>query len=179
MSIYLLYNWHMTKSIVRTYKPELQSRRSELVAWGLAFASLMGLLFLNLGGMIFFWSLVFVVFLFFAALSISLGNWMDRKTQIRIDNDGIIFQNGLRNVRLNWSYVNIVKTMPSRWGENVQVIGTKTHFEFNTLGEVIFQQKVQGQVGFQQGKDIMDEIIHRSGLTSVAKNGDSYYYSHP
>jgi uncharacterized membrane protein len=169
----------MTESNVRTYKPELQSRRSELVAWGLAIASLVGLLFLNLGGMIFFWSLVFVVFLIFAALSISLGNWMDRKTQIRVDNEGIVFRNGLRNVRLDWPSINIVKTIPARWGEKVQVIGAKAHFEFNTLGEVIFQQKVQGRVGFQQGKGIMDEIIHKSGLTSVAKNGDSYYYSRP
>jgi hypothetical protein len=169
----------MTENSVRIYKPELQTRRSELLAWGLAVASLLGLLLLNLGGMIFFWSLVFVAFLFFAALSISLGNWMDRRTQISIDNSGITFQNGLRNVRLDWPTINNVKVVPSRWGEKVQVLGSKAHFEFNTLGEVVFQQKVQGLVGFQQGKLLLDEIIHKSGLTSVAKNGDSYYYSRP
>jgi hypothetical protein len=169
----------MIENSVRIYRPELQTRRPELLAWGLAVASLLGLLLLNLGGMIFFWSLVFVVFLFFAALSISLGNWMDRRTQISIDNSGVTFQNGLRNVRLDWLIINNVKVVPSRWGEKVQVIGPKSHFEFNTLGEVVFQQKVQGQVGFQQGKLLLDEIIHKSGLTSVAKNGDSYYYSRP
>jgi hypothetical protein len=169
----------MIESHTHIFKPILQSRRSEWVAWCLAFASLLGLLFLNLGGMIFFWSLVFVVFLFFAALSISLGNWMDRKTQIIIDDGGIVFQNGLRNVHMEWVSINSVKVMPSRWGEKVQVIGGKSHFEFNTFGEVIFQKKVEGQVGFQQGKEIMEEIIRRSDLVSVAKKGDSYYYSRP
>ena len=98
----LLYNENMKEAIVREYTPEIQPRRSELVAWGLAIASLVGLLILNLGGMIYFWALVFVVFMFFAALSISLGNWMDRQTSIMIDEDGIIFTNGLRHVQLDW-----------------------------------------------------------------------------
>lgn len=104
---------------------------------------------------------------------------MDRKTQIIIDDGGIVFQNGLRNVHMEWVSINSVKVMPSRWGEKVQVIGGKSHFEFNTFGEVIFQKKVEGQVGFQQGKEIMEEIIRRSDLVSVAKKGDSYYYSRP
>jgi hypothetical protein len=164
---------------VKVYKPELQPRRSEFVAWGLALSSLLGLLFLNLGGIIFFWAIVFVGFLFFAGLSISLGNWMDRRTQIKIDDTGVAFQNGLRNVELTWLSVSEVTTSPSRWGEKVQVVGQKQHFEFNTLGEVTFQQQVQGRVGFQQGKEIRDEIIQKSGLTSVVKKGESYSYSRP
>jgi hypothetical protein len=173
----MLYNGAMTDPEIRIYKPEMQSRRSELVSWGLAFASLAGLLILNLGGVIFFWALVFVCFLFFAALSISLGNWMDRQTQIRVADSGIAFQNGLRNVELPWLSVNSLTTSPSRWGEKIQVVGQKSHFEFNTLGEVIFQKQIQGRVGFQQGIEVRDEIIKNSGLTSVAKKGESYYYS--
>ena len=164
---------------VRIFKPELQSRRPELVSWGLALASLIGLLILNMGAVIFFWAIIFVCFLFFAALSISLGNWMDRKTQIKISESGVGFQNGLRNVDLPWWSVIGLSTRPSRWGEKVQVLGQKSHFEFNTLGEVTFQQQFQGRVGFQQGIEIRDEIIKKSGLSSVAKNGESYYYSRP
>jgi len=169
----------MVEGNARVYRPELQSRRSEYIAWSLAGASLLGLIFLNLGGMIFFWSLVFVVFLFFAALSISLGNWMDRRTQIRIDDLGIAFENGLRFVRLDWPAISSVKSFPVRWGNKVQVLSAKMHFEFSTSGEVIFQNKVEGRVGFQEGEQIMDEIVRRSGLTAVAKKGDSYYYSRP
>ncbi len=173
------YNNVIVDSNSRIYRPVIQSRRSEIVAWGLAIASLAGLLILNLGGMIFFWASVFVVFIFFAALSISLGNWMDRNTQITIDDTGIIYKNGLRNLQLGWMAITSVETNPARWGEKVQVIAAKSHFDFNTLGEVVFQDKIQGQVGFKDGKEILEVIVMKSGLTSVAKKGNSYYYSRP
>jgi hypothetical protein len=162
-----------------TYTPEIQSRRSELVAWALAFSSLAGLLILNLGGMIYFWAIIFVAFMFFAAISISLGNWMDRQTRLVVDDKGVNYTNGLRHVDLDWPSIVKVMTNPSRWGEKVQVLGEKSHFDFNTLGEVTFQQQVQGRVGFQQGDQIKEEIIRKSGLSMVAKKGDSYYYSRP
>jgi hypothetical protein len=175
----MLYNGSMVETSIQTYTPELQPRRSELVAWGLAGASLVGLLVLNLGGMIYFWAIVFVAFLFFAAMSISLGNWMDRQTKLTIDDIEVTYTNGLRHVRLHWSSIKNVTICPSRWGEKVQVLGEKEHFDFNTLGEVTFQHQVQGRVGFQQGDKIKEEIIRKCGLSLVAKKGDSYYYSRP
>jgi hypothetical protein len=169
----------MSEKSVRVFRPEVQPRRSEIVAWGLAFASLVGLLLLNLGGMIFFWAVVFVLFLFLAAVSISLGNWMDGRTIIKLSDDSVSFQNGIRNVALPWHSVTSVTTGPARWGEKIQVMGERSHFEFNTLGEVVFQQEVQGKVGFPDGKEIKEEIIQKCGLTSVVKKGDSYYYSRP
>jgi len=163
----------------RIYRPVFQSRRSEIVAWGLAIGALAGLLILNLGGMIFFWALVFVAFIFFAALSISLGNWMDRNTQIAIDEAGIVYKNGLRNIQLDWMAIISVETNPARWGEKVQVLSAKSHFDFNTLGEIVFQDKIQGQVGFQEGKEILEVIVRQSRLTAVARKGNSYYYSRP
>jgi hypothetical protein len=162
-----------------TFTPELQPRRTELVAWGLAVASLFGLFLLNLGGMIYFWAIIFVMFMFFAAMSISLGNWMDRQTRLVIDEYGVTYNNGLRHVNMEWHLITNVTTFPARWGEKVQVMGEKRHFDFNTLGEVTFQHQVQGHVGFQQGDKIKQEIIGKSGLTLVAKKGDSYYYSRP
>lgn len=175
----MLYNGLMGETNIHTYTPELQPRRSELVAWGLTGASLIGLLILNLGGMIYFWAIIFVAFMFFSAMSISLGNWMDRQTKLVIDDYGVFYTNGLRRVRLEWPIINNVTTFPSRWGEKVQVLGEKGHFDFNTFGEVTYQHKVQGRVGFQQGDKIKEEIISRCGLSMVAKKGDSYYYSRP
>ena len=116
------------RSTNHTYTPEIQSRRSELIAWGLAGASLVGLLLLNLGGMIYFWAMIFVAFMFFAAMSISLGNWMDRQTKLVIDDDGVSYTNGLRHVRLDWPFIRNVTTYPARWGEKVQVLGEKGAF---------------------------------------------------
>lgn len=175
----MLYNGFVDEFNRQTYTPELQPRRSELVAWGLAGASLVGLLLLNLGGMIYFWAMIFVIFMFFAAMSISLGNWMDRQTRLVIEDDGVSYTNGLRHVRMDWPSIKNVTTHPARWGERVQVLGEKGHFDFNTLGEVSYQHQVQGQVGFQQGDKIKEEIIGKCGLSMVAKKGDSYYYSRP
>lgn len=175
----MLYNSPMDGPNIHTYTPELQPRRAELVAWGLAGASLIGLLLLNLGGMIYFWAIIFVAFMFFAAMSISLGNWMDRQTKLVIDDRGVSFTNGLRHARLDWPFIKNVTTSPSRWGEKVQVLGDKGHFDFNTLGEVTYQHQVQGRVGFQQGDKIKEEIINKCGLSLIAKEGDSYYYSRP
>jgi hypothetical protein len=169
----------MEETHCHTFTPEIQPRRSELVAWGLAGASIIGLLILNLGGMIYFWAIIFVAFLFFAAMSISLGNWMDRQTRLVIDDKGVSYTNGLRRTRLDWPCIKNVTIYPSRWGEKVQVVGEKGHFDFNTLGEVIYQKQVQGRVGFQQGDKIKEEIIGKCGLSMVAKKGDSYYYSRP
>jgi hypothetical protein len=169
----------MDETNSHTFTPEIQPRRSELVAWGLAGASLVGLLLLNLGGMVYFWAMVFVIFIFFAAMSISLGNWMDRQTRLVIDDDGVSYTNGLRHVRLDWPFIKNVTTHPARWGENVQVLGEKGHFDFNTLGEVTYQRQVLGHIGFQQGDKIKEEIISKCGLSMVAKKGDSYYYSRP
>lgn len=175
----MLYNGFMSGTNLQTYTPEIQSRRSELIAWSLAGASLVGLLILNLGGVIYFWAIVFVAFMFFAAMSISLGNWMDRQTKLVIDDNGVFYTNGFRHVRLDWTSIENVTTNPSRWGDKVQVLGAKAHFDFNTLGEVTYQQQVQGRVGFQQGEKIKEEIISKCGLSMVAKKGDSYYYSRP
>jgi hypothetical protein len=45
----MLYNGLMNEANGQIYTPEIQSRRSELVSWGLAGASLIGLLILNFG----------------------------------------------------------------------------------------------------------------------------------
>lgn len=175
----MLYNGFMDGTNIHTYTPELQPRRSELLAWGLAGASLLGLFLLNLGGMIYFWAIIFVTFMFFAAISISLGNWMDRQTKLVLDDYGVSYTNGLRHVRLDWPVIKNVTTNPARWGEKVQVLGEKGHFDFNTLGEVSYQNQVQGRVGFQQGDKIKEDIIDKCGLSLVAKKGNSYYYSRP
>jgi hypothetical protein len=175
----MLYNEFMDEPSSQTYTPEIQSRRSEYVAWGLALASLAGLLVLNLGGMIYFWAIVFVAFMVMAALSISFGNWMDRQTSLVLDEHSATYKNGLRRVHLEWPAIKSVSTRPSRWGEKVQVVGENAHFDFNTLGEVIYQDQVQGRVGFQHGEIIKNTLIEKSGLSLVAKKGDSYYYSRP
>jgi hypothetical protein len=163
----------------KTYRPELLPRRGEYTSWALAAASALGLYAFTLRGLVPSWAWFFVAFLLFSAISISLGNWMDRHTFIYLQADGVAFENSLRKVHLAWNAVKEVRAFPARWGTAVQVLGEQAHFEFNTLGEVQFQGQVRGQVGFAQGKEIMDEILRSANLTSHEKTPQYDVYSRP
>ena len=166
-------------SASKTYTPELLSRRGEYTAWALTLLAAIGLYFLSLRGPLPFWAWFFVVFLAFSAASISLGNWMDRKTFIRLEAGGVTFENGLRKAYLNWDALKEVRTAPARWGTSVQVIGEQAHFAFSTLGEMQFQGQSRGRTGFVDGQFILDEIIRSAGLTKVTQNGQFCMYARP
>ena len=73
-------------------RPELTSRRSETRAWLLSIVVIFAIAIMK-------WKIgevptaawVFGAFLFFAALSISLGNWMDRGTVMSLDDSFNLF----------------------------------------------------------------------------------------
>ncbi|MGD8404540.1 MAG: hypothetical protein PVJ21_12830 [Anaerolineales bacterium] len=159
------------------FRPELISRRGEWTAWGLALAASLGMWILNRSGYIPVWAWVFWAFLLFSGVSISLGNWLDRNSVIRLEADGIRFENGLRKVWLSWPKVQRVAVLPSRWGKSVQVIGENSHFNFKTLGKVEFQGEIRGRTGFPDGQKILDVILREAGLELVEESNNAYYYA--
>jgi hypothetical protein len=167
----------MSESEMREFRPELVSRRGEWTAWALALAASVGMWFLFRSGYIPVWAWVFWAFLLFSGVSISLGNWLDRNSVIRLEADGIRFENGLRRVRLSWPEIQKVAVLPARLGKTVQVIGEMSHFGFKTLGEVKFQGEVRGQTGFVDGQEILDVILHETGLVLVEESNNAYYYT--
>lgn len=167
----------MPESNIRKFRPELLSRRGEWTAWGLSLAASVGMWLLGRSGYIPLWTWIFWALLVFSAVSISLGNWLDRKTAIWLESDGIRYENGLRQVRLRWPEVRKVAVLPARWGKAVQVIGDKSHFGFKTLGEVQFQGEVRGRTGFFEGQAILDVILREAGLVLVEKSNNAYYYT--
>ena len=162
---------------VREFRPELLSRRGEWTAWALALAASIGMWFLNFSGYVPVWAWIFWVFLLFSGTSISLGNWLDRTTVIRLGADGIRFENVLRRARLNWHEVQKVAVFPARWGKSVQVVGEKSHFGFMTLGEVQFRGEVRGRTGFSDGQTILDAVLRETGLVLVEESNNAYYYA--
>lgn len=120
---------------------------------------------------------VLAVFLLGAALSMSLGNWMDRQTILRLEEEGVFFVNGLRRVQLQWDQIRQVQVFPSTWGKNVRVIGPGTQFTFRTLGEVKVQDEVKGRMGFADGERILRRILEKAKLKKVDQNGSGYYYA--
>lgn len=161
------------------YRPELLSRRGELIAWGCAILVGFGWLILILNRQRVHPAVVFFeIFLVLAALSISLGNWMDRKTVIRLSESGLEFHNGLRNIHLDWLQVREVRVSPSQWGKKVQVIADRAYFAFRTLGEVKVQGEVKGRMGFEKGEQILEQIILKAKLEMTEHTGGVYFYAH-
>ncbi len=111
-----------------------------------------------------------------AALSISLGNWVDRHTYIRLEDGGITFHNGLRHVHFTWEEIQRVEVSPSQWGKKVHLLGKEAHFQFRTLGEVEALGKNLGRMGFEKGEWILEHILENSNLEAKHQQEDGYYY---
>ena len=147
------------------FKPELVSRRGEMIAWGSTLlVSLVWITLSQLGQSVPIAVPLLALILLLASLSISLGNWMDRKTLILIDSESISFRNGLRKVHFRWEDIQQVRVTPSNWGDKVHVIGNQAHFEFRTLGEVKIQGEIKGQMGFSEGDLILERILKETNL---------------
>jgi hypothetical protein len=161
------------------YRPELLPRRGEFSAWLLTFATALGFYFLSRPGPFPLPAWFFVAGFAFSAASISLGNWMDRRTFIRLEPEGVVYENGLRKVRLSWEAIQTVRTSPASWGISVLVSSEQAHFTFSTLGEMQFLGRVRARTGFADGQFIRDEIIRAARLTKLLQEGRTNLYSRP
>ena len=163
-------------SDVREFRPELMPRKGEFNAWVLALGIGVGIYFASswTDSLDFLW--LFEGLMIFFALSISLGNWMDRRTVLRIEADGIAFGNGLRSVRLSWPEVQNVAVVETKSGKRVQVQSEQSHFTFKSLTVMsMFGQSVRS--GFAAGQEILEMILQASNLKLTKESQGVYYYA--
>ena len=167
----------------KEYRPELIPRRGEAIAWlgTLMVGAALAILIVS-GNQVSFWLLILGVPLALVATGISLGNWMDRHTVLRVSSLGINFRNGLRRVEFGWHDLQEVRVLPAQWGKKVQVFGERAYFGFHTLGEVSAHGKPLGRTGFKEGEQILNMILDRSDLKlvqqdDVGETRESYYYA--
>ena len=170
-----LYNRRMQPEV---YRPILLSRRGEALAWLSTGLMLVGWVILLLRGQdVPNFAPFMTIFLLLASLSISLGNWVDRKSVIHLGDQGVEFFNGLRHVTLTWEQVQQVEIAGSTWGNKVQVYGDLGHFNFRALGEMKAYGEVKGRMGFEQGDLIVEKIIMNAHLKEVARDGNRIVYA--
>lgn len=164
--------------LIGTYQPELLPRRGEILAWLTTLLSFAAWTILILTGRPVLLVVPVMAFVFlFAAASISLGNWVDRKSLLSLDEQGVAFRNGLRDVRLSWEQINRIEVFGSAWGRKVRVFGEQAHFDFRTLGELTMSGEVKGRMGFVQGEKILHQLLVKTGLIEIEHTGNSYYYA--
>ena len=157
-----------TGSADKTYRPELLSRRGEITAWVFTLL-LLGVWLVVRGRLpgLGFGAYLFLGFFIFAALSISLGNWMDRQTEIKVDAQGITYKNGLRHSYMDWEQVDKVSVSAGQLGGKVHVVGADSHFHFRLMEEIKYQGQTRGRVGFPEGDQVLQTILERSGLQEI------------
>jgi hypothetical protein len=160
------------------FRPELLSRRGEIFAWIAALiANIAWGIYLFSGMQAFFLVPLLAILLVISALMISLSNWMDRRTVLRLNNDGVSFDNGLRRVTFTWNEIQNIEVFHSHLGDKVRVQGEKVFFDFRTLSEIKLRGEIKGRLGFSQGELILNTIVEKAELQRVEKSGDSYYYA--
>ncbi len=174
----LLYNSGMNADR-QEFRPVLMARRGEIVSWLVWLAVTLAWIALSrLGSVPLFVPLFWGVLTLMAA-GASLGNWMDRRTVLRLDEHRVFFYNGLRTVDLPWSAVQRMEVLPSRWGRVVHVWGDDAHFRMRTLADIqaVGSATVSTQVGFPDADAIITQIQRRANLQVCKQlsDGHSYY----
>lgn len=166
--------------MAREFHPERLSRRGEVITWGLALITLAGLIYVrSQTATLSIWHYVFTTLMLLLAASATLGNWMDRSTVLTIKTIGLHFRNGLRDVQLKWNEIEVVQVFPSRWGDQVHVVGVDAHFSFRILSEFTFRGKTKGRMGFAGGEFIIQTILKNSALGEVDHTESGRYYARP
>ena len=179
---FLRYNYTMQDNTsVQEFYPVLTPRTGEGLAWlatlglGAAAITLRGQSKLLVGALPYVAVLVGLI-----AASISLSNWMDRRTVLRLDDQGVFFTNGLRRVSLSYSQIDRIIVFSGALGKRVQVIGGVQHFEFRYLSEVEVLGSSPGRLGFPDGVTILATMLRESGVQRMPHSqGDTVYYSRP
>ena len=160
-----------------TYHPQPPPRRGEAYAWGLTLTlSVAALVWRWLVGPVPWPYWLFLGFFGLAALSISLGQWMDRHTTLRLEPEGVYFTNGVRRVFLRWEDILHIRVQPAPLGRRVEVVGRTGHFTFPLLTEVIFEGQPQGAFGFREGERILARMVSTAGLKQRETTGQEVYY---
>jgi hypothetical protein len=173
----MLYNWRMAAPTEQVFRPDVLSRRNEIIAWGVFIAAALGTVIFRNYQTLPNWIYIGVGLLFVLAAGLSLGNWMDRRTVLQLSSEGLEFKNGLRHVRMGWRDIQSMEVLPSNMGKGVRVTGPKGHFSFTVSGGLRLGGKTQGRFGFPDGDAIIKEIVRRSGLPLASHSGGRFYYA--
>ncbi len=157
------------------FRPRILPRTGEAIAWGLT-ALLLAVRWLLLQRYGLIANSLEWMFLLMLAVSllISFSNWMERRTRLVLDEEGITFRNGLRNVTLRWPEIRRIRVLPASLGDGktVMVMGEKTYFRFDTLG------RARGRevwLGFPEGEEILSTLVERCGFSRHQDGQEEYY----
>lgn len=166
-------------STEKTFKPLLNPRRSEVIAWVFFAAILAMLIYFPASGFARIGGIILAVFFFFSAIIMTLANWQNRRTALSLSGKGVRFENGLQKVEMLWENIHQVAVYPGRVNDKIVVTGADQQIAFDMYNEVVVNGKATGKVGFEQGEKILETIFHYANIdVSEKHHAEGYdYYS--
>ncbi|MCB2180167.1 hypothetical protein KQH54_03495 [bacterium] len=166
-------------STEQNFKPLLNPRRSEVIAW-VFFTAIVGILiFIPTTGFVRIGGYFLAFFFFFSAVVMTMANWQNRRMLLSLSADGIRFENGLQTITMPWEKIRQVEVYPGRVNDKIVVKDADQRFAFDMYKEVVVKGKVTGKVGFEQGEQILETIFHFADIdVSEKHHAEGYdYYS--
>lgn len=159
-------------------KPVLNSRRNEFIAWLFSVVLLVAVLVTSRNRIeLYTWFYIGVALVSLAAVVLSLNNWIERNTLLRIDQQGVAYASPLRSLALGWEQIEKMRVVRSVLNKKIYVFGERSFFSFHTLAEGKVGGRVKARMGFAEGEQILQIILERAKLTLMEQQDGSAYYA--
>lgn len=147
------------------YRPTPSSRQGELIAWLCALGAGAGTFVLRLQtGRAMAVGLGLTAFFLLAGVLISFGQWIDRATSIRLEQDQVVYRSPLRRTRLPWPEIRQLWAAETGGGWRVGVGGQGKGFAFRTPSTLSFASMGSMPVGIAKGEELAAAIRGRAEL---------------
>ena len=165
-------------STPRTLKPLKNPRRSEYLAWIFAILLVLILYYFPASGFIRIGGIIFTAIFLISGVFMSIGNWLSRVAEMRLDEEGIGYSNGLQEIYFRWEEIERVEVYAGRFNDKISLVSSEKRISFDISIEKVVNGKPIAQIGFQDGASILETILFKSGLDQKEKQsaqGYSYY----
>ena len=157
------------------YRPAPANRRGEAIAWLCALGvGIAGLVLTVRAGTTpcITWQLLAIFVM--AGSAISLGNWLDSRTELELSPEGIAYQSPLRRLNARWEDVEALTAIPLRRGWRLQVESSDGRFALRTICRMKLGPVESQPIGFLEGERIASLIRGMSGLPAPVQRGDRW-----
>ena len=163
-------------STPQTLKPIQNPRRSEMTAWFLSLCLILILIFSTEGGFFKVGGIILCTFFLISAVIISLGNWQNRKTVLRLSRDQIWYFNGIKESSLSWEEIQRVEVYSGRFNDKISLVSDSGIIRFDIVNLEHFDQDKTPNYGFKEGVKILNSILDQTDFNEKKQNRLGYYY---
>jgi hypothetical protein len=115
-------------------------------------------------------------FLLFVALAIVFSQWLERRTFIFLEGEGIRFESPLRKVSMSWGDIQELWCGSIRGGWRFIVSGPSALFRFQSLIVLRTDQGKEVRSGFAEGVRIAQLVQQRAGLRHLDRQDRIWIY---